>query len=225
MNRNIIIIAIILIALVVLGVFLLLNFNPVEEKTLSVNGSKVSIINNNTDVWVYWDLEIQNVTLKNNTTQNFYVKAFVKPGENVTIDLSDMFGYENETLPADTNITVLAWGGVLNTTSGGTTTIDNTFLGWTVNQTIPEPPTYYKSEGDAINALIYNEAPQQTIGQLPSNVKDNTIVIGNSPEEVENNEIQVQQSFVQMEIIIDTFGIPHFKLGSTPTLCEFIAQL
>lgn len=219
--------AIIIILVVVIGALLLLYFTPVsEENKLSVNGSKVSIINNNTDVWVQWDLVIENATLKNNTTQNFYIKAYVKPGENVTFDLSEMLGYENEKLPTDTNITVLAWGGVLNTTSGGTAQITNTLLGWTVNQTIPEPPTYYKNTGDAINALIYNETPQQTIGQLPSNVTNSTIVIGTTEEEVADNESQqFQQSFVQLEIIIDRLGVPHFKMAGTPVLCEFIAQL
>lgn len=225
MNKKVIIFASVLIAVVFVGVFVAFTPNApaVDESSLTVNGSKVSIINNNTDVWVNWYMEVEDATYKNGTPQKFYINAFIKPGENVTFDLSDMLEYGNEVLPTDTNLTVLAWGAPLSDTAGSTGQLTATFVGWTKNQIIPDPPTFWRN---AINPMVLEENPQQYIGQLPSGLTGSTILIGTSPGEVDIYQIDnIQQIFLQLDIIIDDEGVPHFKYRSPPVLCEIIAQV
>lgn len=225
MNRNVIISAIILFAVVLVGVFVAFTQSApaVDEGSLTVNGSKVSIINNNTDVWVNWYMEVENAAYKNGTPQKFYMNAYIKPGENVTFDLSDMLEYGNETLPTDTNLTVLAWGALLSDTTGSTGQLTATFVGWTKNQIIPDPPTFWRN---AINPRVLDENKQQPIGQLPAGLTGSTILIGTTPGDVDTYQIDsTQQTFVQLDIIIDDEGVPHFKYREQPVLCEFMAQV
>ena len=79
------------------------------------SSTKVAFINNGT-TWFHFDAVIENMTLKNGTVQNFYVEGYMKPGGNVTIDLSSLAGYGTEKLPAGTTIRVMAWKGLFNQT-------------------------------------------------------------------------------------------------------------
>lgn len=219
MNRNIIIIAIIIIAVVVIGAlafFAIQSPTTADNKTkITANGSKVTIINNNKDVWAHWKLEIQNAPEKNGTQQTYYVDAYIKPGENATFDLSSMLGYGEEALPQDTNITVLGWGGLYNQTANGEGKFNTTFFGWTTNQTVPSPAATYQTASSPLEV-----DPDQTIGTLPANITDNTVNIGTSdPGTLSNDEL-----FTQFNIIIGPDGLPFFELRGTPILCEVIAQ-
>jgi len=240
LNKNVILITIILMAVVLVGAFVAFTLNTpaAEDASLTVNGSKVSIVNNNTDVWVNWYMEVEDATYKNGTPQKFYMNAFIKPGENVTFDLSDMLEYGNETLPTDTNLTVLAWGALLSDTTGNTGQLTATFFGWTENQIIPDPTTFWRN---AINPRVIDENQQQPIGQLPSGITGSTILIGTTPGDVDTYQIDnIQQTFVQLDVIIDDEGIPHFKFMNMiiddegvpqinyrvqPVVCEYMAQV
>lgn len=72
LNKNVILITIILMAVVLVGAFVAFTLNTpaAEDASLTVNGSKVSIVNNNTDVWVNWYMEVEDATYKNGTPQN-----------------------------------------------------------------------------------------------------------------------------------------------------------
>lgn len=221
MNRNnIIIIAIIIIAVVVIGAFVAMNLSTTpttadNKTTITANGTKITIINNNQDVWAHWKLQLQNAPEKNGSQQTYYVDAYIKPGENTTFDLSSMLGYGEEALPQDTNITVLGWGGLYNQTANGESKFNTTFFGWTTNQTVPSPAATYQT---ASNPLEVD--PDQTIGTLPANITDNTVNIGTSdPGTLSNDEL-----FTQFNIIIGPDGLPFFELRGTPILCEVIAQ-
>jgi len=224
MKKDVILFAIILIALVLGGVFVAFTQSaPAVNEGITVNGSKVSIVNNNTDVWVNWYMEVEGATYKNGTPQKFYMNAFIKPGENVTFDLSDMLEYGNETLTTDTNLTVLAWGALLSETTGSTGQLTATFFGWTEDQIIPNPPTFWRN---AINPKVLIENQQQAIGQLPAGLTGSTILIGTTPGDVDTYPIgNIQQTFVQLDIIIDDEGVPHFKYREPPVVCEVIAQV
>lgn len=213
MNRNnIIIIAIIIIAVVVIGAFVAMNLSTTpttadNKTTITANGTKITIINNNQDVWAHWKLQLQNAPEKNGSQQTYYVDAYIKPGENTTFDLSSMLGYGEEALPQDTNITVLGWGGLYNQTANGESKFDTTFLMWTTNQT-----------KDSNNTL--NIDPPQPVGALPSNITNNTADIGTSDPGTKPNDLL----FVQFNIIIGPDGQLILQLSGIPTLCEVIAQ-
>lgn len=220
MRNSVIIIAIIVIAVVIIGAFAAMNMfttpTTADNKTqITANGSKITVINNNQDVWAHWKIQIQNAPHKNGTQQTHFVEVFIKPGENTTFDLSNILDYGEEALPQDTNITVLAWGGVYNTTASGDSSLNITKYGWTTNQTVPEPETTYKT---AIDPMGINST--QAIGALPANITDNTVNIGLG----DFGSLPNDQLFVQFNIIINPDGVPHFELREPPVLCEAIAQ-
>lgn len=220
MKNNTIIIAVIAAILIVIGAFLALTLlgspGTSDNKTqITASGSKVTIINNNQDVWAHWKLQLQNVPEKNGSQQTYYVEEYIKPGENVTFDLSTITGNGDEPLAQDTKISVLGWGGLHNLTAGEEGKFNSTFLGWTTNETIPTPPLTYKS---AIDPLEVD--PMMTIGALPGNITGNTITIGTSNPSSDTND----ELFLQFNIIIGPYGVPYFELKGTPTLCEVIVK-
>lgn len=223
-NSTIIIIAIIAVAIVGIAAYATMNMSTTAQttNTITQNGSKITIINNNKDVWAHWDLVIENATLKNGTIETIYIKTFIKPGENVTIDMSNALGYGEERLPTDTKIIILAWGGVYNNTATGTSKFTTTFLGWTTNQTIPSPSSYYIGY---VNALPVD--PVLPIGQLPSGITGNSVVITNNiPEAIAVDENDAfDQLFIQLNILVDPNGIPHFNPSVIPELCTTIAGI
>ncbi len=218
MKNSVIIIAIVVIAVViVMGAFLALGQTPTaDNKTqLTANGTKVTVINNNQDVWAHWDLQIQNAPQKNGTQQTYYVELYIKPGENATFDLSNILGYGEEALPQDTNITVLAYGGVYNTTASGESKFNTTFFGWTTSQTMPSPTATYKNASNPMDV-----DPLQAIGALPANVTSTTVSIGTTNTGNQPNDFL----FTQFNIIIGPDGVAYFQLRETPVLCNVVAQ-
>ncbi len=219
-NSTIIIAATVVIVLVAAGVFAALNLSSsptaADNKTqVTASGSKLTIINNNQDVWAHWKLEIRNVPEANGTQQTYYVDAYIKPGENVTFDLSTIAGNGDKPLAQDTNITVLGWGGLHNATAGGEGKFNSTLFGWTTDEVLPTPAATYKN---ATNPLEVD--PVQAIGALPANITENTITIGTSNPGTDTDD----ELFIQINIIIGPDGIPYFELRGTPVLCEVIAQ-
>lgn len=221
MRNSVIIIAIIvIIAVIAIGAYAAMNMLQAptanNKTTITANGSKITVINNNKDVWAHWKLQIQNAPQKNGTQQTYFVDLYIKPGENATFDLSNMLGYGSTPLPQDTNITVLGWGGVYNTQASGQSKFNTTFVGWTTNQTIPSPTEYYKNASNA-----FNVDPQQPIGALPANINGTTVTIGTSDPGTQTND----QLFLQFNIIIGPGGVPYFNPRGIPTLCNVIGQL
>lgn len=219
MKNSVIIAIIVIIAVVIVGALAALNLfqapASADNKTqLTANGSKVTVINNNPDVWAHWELELQNAPQKNGTQQTYHIQLYIKPGENATFDLSNILGYGEEALPQDTNITVLGYGGLYNTTAGGHGKFNTTLVGWTVNQTIPSPPETYNNVSNTLDI-----DPIQPIGALPTNVTDNLVTIGTEAGQTNPED----QLFAQFNIIIGANGVPYFELREPPVLCEVIA--
>ncbi len=212
MKNSVIIIAIIVIVVVVVGALAYLNVftapaNGDNKTQVTANGTKITVINNNQDVWAHWKLQLQNAPQKNGTTQTYYVDTYVKPGENVTFDMSNMLGYENTPLPPNTNITVLGWGGVYNSTASGESKFDTSFLLWTTDQT--------KQSNNTLDI-----DPPQAIGALPGNVTDNSVNVGTIDPGSNPNDLL----FVQFNVVIGPNGELILELSGTPTLCNVIAQ-
>jgi hypothetical protein len=96
--------------------------------------TKLELKSNDNLAWEHTELEIINTTFKNGTKGNVYIEAWVKPGENVTIDLSNILGYGNTPLPAGT-IRIESWRGLYNPTAGGTSNFADTLQGWSNTNT------------------------------------------------------------------------------------------
>lgn len=235
-NSTIIIIAIIAVAVIAVAAYAAMNMTTTAQQqnsvnnTITQNGSKITIYNQNTQYYAHLDLVMYNLTLKNGTKQDFFIEAWMKPGGNVTIDLSNMLGYGNERLPTDTNITMLTWGGLYSNGTTGTSNFnfDTTFTGWTtapILQTYNNGNiTYWRNFVDSYNITISGSAP---IGPLPSFDTNNIAYIKLTQPEARDDPLfdndEYEQLFTIIQIIIDPNGVPHFNASVTPELCALIA--
>src|SRR5664280_3857159 len=112
-NKNAIII-LVLIALIAVAVSGCTSKNS-NNTSVNQSSTKIAFFNNGS-TWFHFDAVIENMTMRNGTVQNFYVEGYMKPGGNVTMDLSGLGGYGNQSLPAGTTVRVMAWKGLFNQT-------------------------------------------------------------------------------------------------------------
>jgi hypothetical protein len=215
-RRNMIITVILLLAVFTVGTstFLLNQSHAASiTNTITQQGTKLNLKNNNNQEWEHIHLLIQNATTVNGTNQTFYVEAWIKPGENTTIDLSNMLGYVNHPLTTGTTISVLSWSGLYNT-GPGTGDFSLSLQGWS-NTTTP------------VNATIYHiNQGSISIATLPSSITGTTAFIGTHPSDVtvtdENDANDVL--FKQMLLTVDPNGNLIITFPTPPTLCNTIAQ-
>lgn len=211
-NNKIAIIAIILIALIAVAV----SGCTTNTKSTTNASTKVAFINNGT-TWFHFNAVIENMTLKNGTVQNFYVQGYMKPGGNVTIDLSSLAGYGTEKLPAGTTIRVMAWKGLLNQTLNGTTSdLQLIMQGWS---NVINPQT---------EDLKYNVTVQNlTVNQLPANITDNTILISTDPAIMNIFTTETNAGmlpvFEEEVLTVDANGRVTLVFVTPATLCNIVA--
>ena len=117
------------------------------------------------------------MTLKNGTVQNYYVEGYMKPGGNVTMDLSGLAGYGNQQLPAGTTVRVMAWKGLFNQTlTTNSSELNLIMQGWS-NYLNPTS-----------NDTKYNVTVQNLpVNQLPTNITDNTLLISTNPTTIQES--------------------------------------
>ncbi len=184
------------------------------SNTITKQGTKLNLINNNTNQWEHTDLEIVNATTANGTKQTFYISAWIKPGENTTIDLSNMLGFNgqgNNRLDKGTQLTVLSWSGLYSPNGGSTGNFIMSLQGWS-NTENPTPPT-------PMYSISMNSVP---IGTVPSKITDNTVMIGTNPSDVADPANDV--IFTQMLFTVDPSGNLIITFPTPPTLCQTIAE-
>lgn len=225
MKNNVLIIAIIIILIIIIGAvtaYFLMNPTTTNPKyNVTVNGTKLDLKNNN-QYWQHMDIVMENITLKNGTMQNFYIETWVKPGENLTIDLSNLFGYGNERLPSNYTIKPKVWGGMFYTgNASGNSTFDMVLRGWSNGLTPPSNDPQYN--------VTFNNMP---LILLPFNVKDNMFYWNNSKDSIDAltrstyphddaNEIM----FTEINMTIDSDGNIIMNFTVPPTLCSTIAHI
>jgi len=221
MQQNMIIGAIVLIAVIVMGAFALITFDNTQVQVTAAGdqATKLALYNNGT-TWLHMDLVMENVTLKNGTVKTFYSELYLKPENGtVTIDLSQLAGYGNEKLPAGTTIRILAWKGLLNTTPGGTGDLNLEMQGWS-NTQLP-------GADDAKLQIFFAGIP---IKQLPKNITDNLIFTAD-----DINKVHQLQGFIDDEenepifeeeiLTVDQNGKVTLTIVTAPELCQRIAHL
>jgi hypothetical protein len=212
-NRNVII-------LLVLIIFAAVAVSGCTSKTNSTNvnnsSTKVAFINNGT-TWFHFDAVIENMTLKNGTVQNYYVQGYMKPGGNVTMDLSSLAGYGNQQLPAGTTVRVMAWKGLFNQTLKTNSSDLNLIMqGWS-NYLNPT------SNDSQYNVTVQNIP----VNQLPSNITDNTLIISTDPSTIEEsngtNASSMEPVFEEEVFTVNANGKVTMTYITPATLCNIVA--
>ena len=211
-NAIIILVLIALVAVAVSGCTSKTNSTSVNESS-----TKVAFVNNGT-TWFHVDIVIENMTLKNGTVQNLYGEAYIKPGGNVTLDLSGLAGYGNQPLPAGTNIRIMGWKGLLNQTIvSNTSNMDLIMQGW--SKTL-----YPQSDDQKYNVTIQN----LTVNQLPANITDTTLQ-GLTPditqfEGIPDDNDSTDPIFEEEILTVDANGKVTMVFVTPPTLCSAVAH-
>ena len=161
MKKSIILLVILIVVVILAVVIALTMLNPpTPQQNLSENGTKLNLQNNNQQYWQHMDIVIENVTLENGTVESFYIEAWVKPGENLTIDLSQLFGYGNERLPTNYTIRPKVWGGMFNdNTNTGNNKLDMVLYGWS-------NLFYWNNTKEGVDNITRNEYPHDDINEI-----------------------------------------------------------
>lgn len=226
MNTKIILIAIVIIVIVAVGIFAASTMTNTAQtpNNVSAKGTKLDLKNTNNQYWEHLDIVIENVTFKNGTKGNLYMEAWVKPGENLTIDLSQLMGYGNEQLPNGTVIKPLIWGSVLNTTAGGSSSFSMILQGWSNTATPVSAPQY--------NVTFAN----MPVGPLPNGINGNMYYYNYTKADIDaftaanhphTDQYEIMFTVITMTVdpnsnpvgnLIMTFSVP-------PTLCSTIAHI
>jgi hypothetical protein len=246
-DSTIVVIAVILIAVIAVGAYALtLNNSPTPGNTVAAandNATKLDIKNNDPTNWagVKW---IFNASAQNGTKQTYYLLAFVKPNGNLTIDLSNLLGYGNQPLPAET-ISINSASGVFNTASGGTGNLNYTLQIWSNTQvpgsgvvkytanytTLPVGPIPAETK-NAVQALFVSAANEKLGLFEPVSAANTTYVWGTYYKHgdsyfiVSNNgtiSLSVDAFLVlmqQLNLTIDPSGNGTIIVTSGPTLCS-----
>jgi hypothetical protein len=212
-NRSVII-------LLVLIVFAAVAVSGCTSKTNSTNvnnsSTKVAFINNGT-TWFHFDAVIENMTLKNGTVQNYYVQGYMKPGGNVTMDLSSLAGYGNQQLPAGTTVRVMAWKGLFNQTLKTNSSDLNLIMqGWSNYLNPTSNDTQY-------NVTVQN----LPVNQLPTNITNNTLLISTDPSTIEEsngtNASSMEPVFEEEVFTVNANGKVTMVYITPATLCNIVA--
>ena len=208
------------IILLVLIVFAAVSVSGCTSKTNSTNvnnsSTKVAFINNGT-TWFHFDAVIENMTLKNGTVQNYYVQGYMKPGGNVTMDLSGLAGYGNQQLPAGTTVRVMAWKGLFNQTlTTNSSELNLIMQGWS-NYLNPTS-----------NDTKYNVTVQNLpVNQLPTNITDNTLLISTNPTTIQEsngtNASSMEPVFEEEVFTVNANGKVTMVYITPATLCNIVA--
>lgn len=223
-KNKIIITALLLIAVIGVGAFVFLSGQSQATQinnTLTQQGTKLNIQNNNNQYWSHGDMVIENVTFKNGTVGNLYIEYWIKPGENLTIDLSNALGYGNEPLPTGTVIRTLNWMGLFNPNGGGgNSNFAQSLKGWSNTPDPANPPVYQVNMGSV------------PVGPLPSGVTGNLVIMDTTIEGIDatiNSQYPhtatYETLFTEIIMTVDPSGNLVMTFAIPPTLCSTIAHI
>ena len=190
--------------------------NGTNASAISEKGTKLAIFNNGS-TWAHVEIDA-NATNKNGTITTIGSDTFVKPNDNVTIDLSQILGYGNTPLPAGTVIRVQSWKGLFNTTGGGTGALNIAFQGWS--------NTRYPTASANVTNVTFNPL---TISTLPANVTGSIAYIATTPEELANIhsiDTSSEEPLYEEEIItVNSDGSVTIVISKVPELCSAISSI
>jgi len=185
-----------------------------NSTSINQSSTKIAFFNNGT-TWFHFDAVIENMTLKNGTVQNYYVEGYMKPGGNVTMDLSGLAGYGNQALPAGTTVRIMAWKGLFNQTLTTNSSEMNLIMqGWSNYLNPTSNDTQY-------NVTVQN----LPVNQLPANITDNTLLITTNPASLaEDNDSATTPVFEEEIFTVDANGKVTMVYVTPATLCNIVAH-
>jgi hypothetical protein len=173
---------------------------------VSVEGSKLAILNQG-NTWVRVEMNLNLV----GTDRNYYLDSFIQPGGNVTIDLSQFFGYENQKLPPSSSIRIQYWKGLFSPTPGGTSDLKLTFLAW--SNTL-----YPGSDAETVEAS-YGSLP---VAELPDSITESVVLSGDGNPIVLATSGRVVHA--EEVITVDPLGRVTITVTDPPEMCEVFAK-
>ncbi len=207
-RRNVLILAVSLILVSIFGSSLVLSnesHSTSINNTVTEHGTKLKLINNDGHNWENMLIEITNATTASGVSNNYYVEAWIEPKSSVTIDLSNMLGYGDTTLPNGTTLDLSTWSGLYNT-NPSSDTFRLTLVGWS-NTIAP------------VNASTYNITQgSMSVSTLPSNIITDTVLMGNKPSDI---GVEGQGSSIlsaQMKLTVNSRGNIMITFPNQPTL-------
>ncbi len=211
-NRNSTIVILVLISILAFSVTAYTSYAKPVKTTAD---TKLAFTNNGL-TWVHIDAVIENMQMKDGSTKNVYVDAYIKPGGNVNMDLSKLAGYGNQPLPAGTTIRLLAWDGLYNPTVS--TTLNNLNLniqGWSKTTT---PQSTDK---------IYNTAYSNLkVSKLPNGITNSIIKVTTNPNNFRAHlaSTSLQTILDEKILTIDSKGKLTMVTVTPPVLCKIMAH-
>ncbi len=205
---------IILLVLIILGAVAVSGcVNKTSSTSVNQSSTKVAFINNGT-TWFHFDAVIENMTMKNGTVQNYYVEGYMKPGGNVTMDLSGLAGYGNQALPAGTTVRVMAWKGLFNQTITTNSSEMNLIMqGWS-NYLNPT------SNDKQYNVTVQN----LPVNKLPVNITENTYFVSTNPAILTEDNSSTTPIFEEEIFTVNANGSVTMVYVTPATLCNIMAQ-
>jgi len=219
MKQNNLIIAIAIIAVIVIAALAVTTFmKPQGQQTSATDQSTKLAFYNNGTTWVSADFVLENVTLKNGSVQTIYSEVYIKPNGSVTLDLSALAGYNNESLPAGTTIPFMAWFG-LNNANNSTGNLNIALQGWS-NTSEPQP---YDQE---LN-LTYTGLPDDGSINLTDSAAYTDTDMNALIQKVgfDDSTNSAEPLDVQGTITVNDDGTVTITLLNTPTLCNVMAHI
>lgn len=216
MRKNLGLLAVLAVVIVVVAISGCSNNN--NNQNINDKSTKLAITNNGT-TWAHVEL-VGNATHKNGTNMTIWADTFIKPDDNVTIDLSDILGYGNEPLPPGTTIRFQSWKGLFNNTTGvgDENTLNITFQGWSNNR--------YPTANDNMTNVTFSP---MTVYQLHPDINESVVFLATTEEElakIHKYDTSVEEPVYEEEIlIVNQDGSVTIILSVPPELCRAIASI
>ena len=167
------------------------------------------LFKNSGQSWVH----IASTLTNTNSNNNIYLDMWIKPGDNVALDLSKALGSSDQQVPAGTQFTFSAYKNVLSPSPGGTDALNLNVEGWSGN--------------GQHNAQLFNsQFPGIPLQQLPNGVTDSKITISSSPSDGQNYYSSISAGsgsvFEQESFIINDDGTVSITSLTSPVFCSIV---
>lgn len=147
-----------------------------------------------------------------NGSKTIYIDLWIKPGGNVTFDLSKAFGYSDQPAPAGTVYTFSAYKNILESSAGGSDALNLNVQG-------------YSGDGTDNANLFNSQYPGIPVEQLPNDIKDSEITYSSNPSNGQQyySSINTGGSIYEQEsFTINSDGTVTVKSLVSPVLCQIV---
>lgn len=206
-NRKTIVLGISITLIIVFGTFIFLSDQSQGtsiNNTVTQQGTKLGLVNSNPQNWESVEMFIPNATTSNGTIKNFYIVTWIEPNSNITIDLSNMLGYGNKTLPEGTILDIHSVSSLYSTVPN-TSNFSLKIMGWS-NTLTPVNTSNYNITKNSMSVAI-----------LPNGIKNNTVQMGYNQSDMKVIGQATVVLYTQMMFIVDPTGNVKIIITKQPT--------